>query len=488
MMKNIPKITILALVFYVFYIYITNAFAELQTPNQEPNKPAYLKPTSPDELKKEDRIFGLVQIYSTAKQHFAYFEQVPQLDWDRAFKEFLPLVEKKQNLLEYYRTLQRFTALLEDGHTQVYLPKALRANMTNLPVQLNYIEDQWVVIERLPTEEVLKEDIPPGSVALSIEGTSTTDYIEKNMFPYIAHGTIQGKRDRANFMGFFHINELVNMKFRYPDGSIHSRVIRANNQSIKWTPELREKYFSTWRKKPEFFTKDYNGDILYVRYGKCNSKSEAKFSSLIANMGVSQPKAMILDLRRNGGGNTPHKTISHLISKKIPDRASKTRCSISCIDASFQMSSKMGVTEEQFLERLNEAKEKGELPKGYIPGWLVSEQGYIEPAEKHYKGQIIILIDVTTGSAAEDMAAKLKAASNVKIIGEPTNGSTGTPMFYDLPGGGRLRVCTINTPLSGVGVQPDISVNRTLKGIADGRDEILEAAIEYLRSLDKTVK
>jgi hypothetical protein len=93
------------------------------------------------------------------------------------------------------------------------------------------------------------------------------------------------------------------------------------------------------------------------------------------------------------------------------------------------MSSKMGVTEEQLLESINEAKEKGQLPKGYIPGWFVSGQGYIEPAGKHYKGRIIILIDVTTGSAAEDMAAKLKAADNVKIIGEPTNGSTGTPMF-----------------------------------------------------------
>ena len=145
------------------------------------------------------------------------------------------------------------------------------------------------------------------------------------------------------------------------------------------------------------------------------------------------------------------------------------------------MSSKAGVTEDQLLESLNEAKEKGELPKGYIPGWVVFEQGYIEPAEGHYKGRIIILIDVTTGSAAEDMAAKLKAAENVKTIGEPTGGSTGTPMFYDLPGGGRLRLCTIGTPLSGVGVQPDILVNRTIKGIAGSKDEILEAALRHLR-------
>jgi len=63
-------------------------------------------------LSKEEQIFGLVRIYSTAKQHFAYFEQVPDLDWGKAFKEFLSLVEKEQNLLDYYRTLQRFTALL----------------------------------------------------------------------------------------------------------------------------------------------------------------------------------------------------------------------------------------------------------------------------------------------------------------------------------------------------------------------------------------
>ncbi|MHC4575616.1 MAG: hypothetical protein ACYS76_16105 [Planctomycetota bacterium] len=42
-------------------------------------------------LGEEQRIFGLVTIYSAAKQHFAYFEQVPGLDWDRAFKEYLRL-------------------------------------------------------------------------------------------------------------------------------------------------------------------------------------------------------------------------------------------------------------------------------------------------------------------------------------------------------------------------------------------------------------
>ena len=62
-------------------------------------------------LTKEERIFGLVTIYRTAKQHFAYFEQVPELDWDQAFKEHLSLVEKNRTFLnttEYCNVLQLY--------------------------------------------------------------------------------------------------------------------------------------------------------------------------------------------------------------------------------------------------------------------------------------------------------------------------------------------------------------------------------------------
>ncbi|MHC4575233.1 MAG: S41 family peptidase, partial [Planctomycetota bacterium] len=348
---------------------------------------------------------------------------------------------------------------------------------------LNYVENQWVVTERCPTEEILAEDIPPGTVLLEIDGTETSEYIQDKIFPYIAHGTIQGKRSRVNWAEFFPRCAEVRVKLRYPEGNVKTRVIKANRKSVRWNSELHKRYTSGLRLGPDFSTEKLDGDSLYIRYRKCNSTCQDRFSSLIESFDTSSPSVIILDLRENGGGNTPHKTIRRLISKRIPDRYSKTRWSISSIDASIKMSSRRGVTEEQLLESINKAKEKGELPEGYIPGWLVSGQGYIEPAEKHYKGQIIILIDVTTGSAAEDMAAKLKAADNVKIIGELTNGSTGTPMFYDLPGGGRLRVCTINTPLSGIGAQPDILVNRTIKGISEDRDEILETAVNYIKNI-----
>ena len=68
-------------------------------------------------LSKQERVFGLVTIYRGAKQHFAWFEQVPTLNWDQAFMEYLPLVERDQGFHDYYRLLQSFVALLDDGHT-----------------------------------------------------------------------------------------------------------------------------------------------------------------------------------------------------------------------------------------------------------------------------------------------------------------------------------------------------------------------------------
>ena len=63
--------------------------------------------------------------------------------------------------------------------------------------------------------------------------------------------------------------------------------------------------------------------------------------------------------------------------------------------------------------------------------------------------------------------------------------------MFDLPCDGRARICTalVKYPSGkefvGIGIQPDIIVNRTIESIVLDRDEILEATIEYLRSLDK---
>ena len=70
-----------------------------------------------------DRLYGLSVLWQEANYNFAFFDKVPDLDWDQTYREFIPQVLHAEDLLDYYRTLQRFTALLGDGHTRVDLPR-----------------------------------------------------------------------------------------------------------------------------------------------------------------------------------------------------------------------------------------------------------------------------------------------------------------------------------------------------------------------------
>ena len=198
------------------------------------------------------------------------------------------------------------------------------------------------------------------------------------------------------------------------------------------------------------------------------------------------PKAMIIDLRGNRGGNTPQQAIVHLISSPISWYSFKTRWSISYIDA--QMSSENNRDDKKAV--LDGKRNFMKLPENMDLEWFVvcDSNTQLQPAEKNYNGQLILLIDRETASAAEDMVVLLHAAGRAKVTGEPSFGSTGQPFMLDLPGGGEARICTANCKYPdgrefvGVGIQPDISVHPTIKGIAEGQDEILEAAIKYLKN------
>ncbi len=71
-------------------------------------------------LTANERVAAFARLWSEVKYNFAFFDQVPELDWDRVLEEYLPNVVEEQSLDEYYRLLQRCVARLQDGHTGVW--------------------------------------------------------------------------------------------------------------------------------------------------------------------------------------------------------------------------------------------------------------------------------------------------------------------------------------------------------------------------------
>jgi C-terminal processing protease CtpA/Prc len=81
----------------------------------------------------------------------------------------------------------------------------------------------------------------------------------------------------------------------------------------------------------------------------------------------------------------------------------------------------------------------------------------------------------------------MNALPNVTFIGDTTGGGGGMPAFWDLPNGWLLRVSSskfyspsrVNIES---GIPPHIQVNMSVESMVEGRDDILERALEYLRN------
>lgn len=108
------------------------------------------------------------------------------------------------------------------------------------------------------------------------------------------------------------------------------------------------------------------------------------------------------------------------------------------------------------------------------------------PGDK-YKGKVVVLINYQAMSQAEHTCLILKAARpDTVFIGQTTAGANGDVTNMILPGGismafsGQAVTWVDGKQLQRVGVQPDIRVEPTAKGMLAGKDEILEAAIAHL--------
>ena len=103
-----------------------------------------------------------------------------------------------------------------------------------------------------------------------------------------------------------------------------------------------------------------------------------------------------------------------------------------------------------------------------------------------YDRPVVLLMDELTFSLPEWVIMAFRVAPNVTVIGPFSMGSNGNAVGLPLPGGITMRFTSIGiyTPERGqthrIGLTPDIRVDRTIQGIAEGRDEIMEAAIRFI--------
>jgi C-terminal processing protease CtpA/Prc len=393
-------------------------------------------------LSAHDRVVGFVRLWSEIKYNFAFFDQVPELDWDKVLEEYLPKLQREQTTKQYYRLLERCVAQLKDGHTSVYLPSDLH-NGSQLPFHLAMIEGKVIVTQVAPAARFAHPELKTGQELTHIGGRPVAEILEQHIYPYVADSTRQN-RDRHALQRLIKGDEATKAIIGLRDPGGNSR-------------DLTMPYLN-WRfpKTSMFECLHLGEDVTYISLNSFSSKDIiSQFDAVFDR--IRKSKALIVDVRNNGGGssNIGYAIIGSLINRPLKGSRWKTR---------------------QYMPAY---RAWGEEER-----WYNGKPSAINPRTKTpFLGPIAVLIGPSTVSAAEDFVVALHAGGRAILVGEKTAGTTGQPLFIKLPGEGKARICAKRDSYPdgrefvGIGVIPDVEIHPTQTSIASGRDPVLEKAL-----------
>jgi len=408
------------------------------------------------EMSEAERIAGFARLWSEVKYNFAFFDQVPEIDWDEILLEYIPKVQAAKTSVDYYNVLRRCIALLKDGHTSVQGPSD--EPRCEPPIQVRAVGNKAVIVQVYPVskirsdklkDELIAANLKPGDVITHIDGQSVQQILAEKIYPFISASTSHALDLRAYpklLLGDYGTKVLLD-------------VIRLDGTKSKVTLTRGRYRFS--HKPNNFECKELEGGIVYVNLPGFGSDNVVKeFDNAFDK--IKKGKGLILDVRLNTGGSTSHgyAIVSRLVDKSVPGSHWKTRKYVAAYRA-------WGRDEQ----------------------WQEGDHSTIEPHEaKHYGGPVVVLAGPRTGSAAEDFVVAFQTSNRGKVIGQKTRGSTGQPLTIKLPGGGGARICTKwdtypdGREFVGIGVIPDIEIEPTRQNVAEDRDVVLEKALEVLSS------
>lgn len=424
-------------------------------------------------LSAQDRIFGFTQFWTEVKYNFAFFNQVPELDWNHVLYQTLPKLQSRQSNDEYYRTLEEVCALLHDGHTDITPPAYIENQLDYPAVTLSPIEGNPIVIN---VSVPLEKDLPIGSKIIEVDGTDVNSLLKERVFPYISASTEYIAVDKG-------IRDLlegpegskVDITVMRPDGSKEMVPLIRNRSTLNvhWVNPTPERGLLDFRK--------LSNGLAYVALNRFNNPHIDDLFNSYADS-ILSCKALIIDLRYNGGGNSGvgYNIVGHFTDKPFQTSSWKSPTHTAAYKAwgSFIAGRPDSTLSPSDLEHKED---------------FLGNRWYYEPAGTWgpSKGSVIrmpivLLIGHETASAAEDFVVAMDQLGIAKKIGSNTFGSTGQPLTIRLPGGGSARICTKRDTYAngkefvGYGIAPDFRVEETVDDLIHHRDPVLAYAINYL--------
>lgn len=391
------------------------------------------------DLKTPDASYRLLALYRywNAVNYFFPYRDVIEQDWNLVLKEMIPVFLNARNQTEYVASALKLFASINDAHAYFIglnsVVDEFRGKNT-LPFRAKFVQEKLVVFDYFNDTDSIKSSFKKGDEIIEINGEKVSNLIKKYQ-PFVAASNYETKL-RGLPLAFL---------MRSNDKVMHLVTRRGTLETIHKCTLID--YNSTYNTKKTDIKpyKIINKNIGYVYPNTYKNKDLKTIEELF-----KQTKGMVIDMRSYPLESMPYTFGNYIKQHKTPF-------------AKFT---------------------SGSIAK---PGSFVFGNYLLNGGSKNsYKNKIIVIVDETTQSAAEFTTMAFQSSPNVKVIGSTTAGADGTVSRILLPGGISTMISGIGifypdgTPTQRVGVKIDYPIKPTLKGIADGKDELLEKALELL--------
>lgn len=392
----------------------------------------------------EVRVLALFRYWNSINYFFPYRELI-DLSWGTILPKYIPLFYQAKSEVEYKKAVLRLITEIQDSHSffTEYGSQKIDSlfGITQPPIELSFVDNKMIVTGYYGNEDSLKTIIPMGSIIISINGKPIQERIDE-LRPFVGGSNMAAKmRDIA------------------------SLVLRTNSNNIILGISINGN-----AKKVKMLT-------YYIYKMPKDLKTDQKaFKMLKKGIGYIQISNI------NEDSLDPIKNQLNRINKLIIDMRGYP----------------YGINLEDFgnlfLPKPSEFV-AFTLVDSCRPGFFNWRRGsdYILGGQSKnvYKGQIIILINEYTQSAAEFYTMALEKIPNVVTIGSNTAGADGNVIKIHLPGNISASYSAIGIyypdgkQTQRIGLSPQIKKSPTIKGYQNEIDEVLEEAIRYYDNMDR---
>jgi C-terminal processing protease CtpA/Prc len=418
-------------------VLFATAEGTLPRPTRKPilrGRPDSFPPTGDD---RTTRLADVAIAWNVLQHFYPFFDEV-KVDWPAVLRDSLTRAATDPDAAAFQDTLRRLAARLDDGHGVLRGGSGTSPLDGALPLAWDWFEGRLVVVNADPAHA---GRVKPGDVVTRIDGRPAARAVEA-VEQLVSGATPQFRRYRA-LMDLRNgpAGSAVSLELQTPGGETYTAKLTrqpADDSPLRG-PSLREARLER--------LVELKPGVWYVDLDRI---TDGEFEKLVMPR-LMKARGAVFDVRG-------YPALGMQVLTRLADRP---------------------LTSELYQNVVTRFPDRRGVVYDGKP-WKIG------PEQPHLTLKAAFLTDGRAVSYAETFLSLVARHRLGPIVGGPTSGTNGGVNVYVLPGGYRLSFTgqkarkLDGAPHHGVGVAPTHPVARTIRAIAQGRDEVIEKALSLV--------